>query len=232
VPTALRGRVRGVFQAGRLCVACEPASGHQKDEARPSNGHTEQQAPLANRRSERPSDRTTILPTCPSTANVAASFTTGVAFKQSHKISATVSIRSSSSSERSGTQDHRRRKVPALRSCIHISHRPYCWSVMEQRFPPSTRGLRALCNSAFLYLTNRATNACDRTLVKGASIRVELLLLRSSGSPVLFAKMNFRLIDVVRAHAGNYPRLHGLRTNLTGLTASALCRFGARCRYR
>jgi hypothetical protein len=43
--------------------------------------------------------------------------------------------------------------------------------------------------------------------------------------------MNFRLIDVVRAHAGNYPRLHGLRTNLTGLTASVLCRFGARCRY-
>jgi hypothetical protein len=37
MPTALRGRVRDVSQAGRLCVPCEPASGHQKDEVRPSN---------------------------------------------------------------------------------------------------------------------------------------------------------------------------------------------------
>jgi hypothetical protein len=79
--------------------------------------------------------------------------------------------------------------------------------------------------------SHKATNACDRTL-KGACIRVELLLLRSFGSSVLFAKMNSRLIEVVRAHAGNYPRLYGLRTNLTRLTASVLCRFGARCRYR
>jgi hypothetical protein len=68
--------------------------------------------------------------------------------------------------------------------------------------------------------------------LKGACIRVELLLLRSFRSPIPFAKMNFRLIDVVRAPAGNYPRLHGLRTNFTRPTASALCRFGARCRYR
>jgi hypothetical protein len=34
-----------------------------------------------------------------------------------------------------------------------------------------------------------------------------------------------RLIDAVRSRAGNYPRLHGLRTNPTGLTASALCTF-------
>jgi hypothetical protein len=108
-----------------VCRASQPAV-NQEDEARPSNGHTEQQAPipLANRRrrrrSEGPSDRTTILLICPCRANVAAGFTTRVAFKQSHKISATVSIRSSSSSERSGTQGYRRKKVLAL-SCMHIS---------------------------------------------------------------------------------------------------------------
>jgi hypothetical protein len=43
-----------LFSSRALCVACELANGHQKDEARPrpSNGHTEQQAPLANRRTQ------------------------------------------------------------------------------------------------------------------------------------------------------------------------------------
>jgi hypothetical protein len=66
-------------------------------------------------------------------------FTTWAALKQSHKqTSATVSISSSSSSERSGMQDHRRKKVLTE---LHKNIADLTvGSVVEQRFLPNTQG--------------------------------------------------------------------------------------------
>jgi hypothetical protein len=71
-PQRLRGRVRGVSQAGRLCMCIvysvrasqRPPERRSASVQRP---YARAASPLANRRSEseRPSDRTPILSTCP-----------------------------------------------------------------------------------------------------------------------------------------------------------------------
>jgi hypothetical protein len=142
MPTALRGgRVQGDSQAWRLCVAFELANGHQKDEARPSNDHTEQQAPLANRRSEGLSgtrvEQQSYQHPHACRANLAASFTTRVAFKQSHKISTTVS-----SCHQVVLEQRKKRYAIITTSCCgaHAAHAldlgSHGWGAPHRRMPP------------------------------------------------------------------------------------------------